>query len=522
MTRKTILLAASFLLLLTAAAGCGAGVQQEELSSGVSQVIEQPEFERTSWSIQVVDLETGEVLEQMNHRKMLDPASTTKLFSVASALEVLGPDHRFRTPVYLQGPLDASGQLDGNLVLVASGDMAMGGRVTPDGEIEYTAMDHTEANVLGNAILTPTDPLAGLNELAGQVAASGVKSVDGDVLVDARLFPTEKPLGDPEEHVTSPIVINDNLVDITVTPTSSGSPAEITWRPQSAAFTVLPSVTTVDSDGITGIEVASDGPGIIAVSGTIAQDGGDVVRTWETGDPESFARTLFIEALERAGITVNAPAVAPNPVDLLPPHNSYQGMEQAAELVSPPFSEYAKLILKVSLNYGANTLLPLMAVHEGGADFYEGLGVMRSFLVTAGVDVNSLVINDGAGAAGSDYIPAEPVTQLLRYMSTSDNYRVFREGLPVMGVDGTLAGILPESRIAGKVHAKTGTHATLDMMNQRLVLTARALGGYMSASSGRELALHVSAVMIVPDEETDMMDLARRHATVLEAIYDRH
>lgn len=510
--------------LMMGLCGCGStGGQQEKLSSKVRGIMNSPEFKHTSWTIKVVDLKTGEVLQQASPNMMLDPASTTKLFTVATALDVFGPDYRFTTPVYEQGALSPGGQLNGNLILVASGDLAMGGRVTEGGKIEYTDMDHADANALGNATLTKTDPLAGLDDLARQVAASGVKTVNGNVIIDARLFPTGRPEGDQQASILSPIVINDNLLDITVTPTSPGSPAEIAWRPQTSLYTVTSTVTTVDKGGETDLAVSSPSPGSILIEGSIEAGGGDVVQTYEVEDPESFARTLFIEALGRAGVAVEAPALGANPAGDLPPEGDYTSMTQAALLESPPFSEYAKLILKVSLNYGANSLLPLMAVHEGKKTFEDGLQIEHSFLEKAGVSLDGLIINDGEGGAGKDYICAECVVQLLRYMSTSKDFKAFEDALPIMGVDGSLAQLLGDkSPIKGKVRAKTGTHGTGDLLNDRIALTARALGGYMTASSGRELAFDVSANMIIPEGNVDMAALLNKHASILEAIYEEY
>ena len=59
--------------------------------------------------------------------------------------------------------MDRDGTLHGDLVLEASGDLTLGGRTTPRGTVAFTSFDHTEANSLGSAILTPQDPLAGID-----------------------------------------------------------------------------------------------------------------------------------------------------------------------------------------------------------------------------------------------------------------------------------------------------------------------------------------------------------------------
>ncbi len=168
--------------------------------------------------------------------------SVRKLFSVGSALNALGAGHQFRTPAYATGTLNG-GVLDGDLVIVADGDLTLGGRDDGAGGIAFTDFDHTEANSLGSAILTEGDPLAGVVLLARQVAAAGVTRITGDVVVDDRLFvPFVVPNG---KVLITPAIVNDNLIDVTILPTAAGQPAKVDWRPKSAGFTVRSEVTTV-------------------------------------------------------------------------------------------------------------------------------------------------------------------------------------------------------------------------------------------------------------------------------------
>ena len=199
----------------------------------ITTIIEGPRYSFARWGIYVADRETGEAVYDLSGGERFLAASTTKLFPGAAALAAYGPDYRFETPVYRTGAVGADGTLAGDLILVASGDLTMGGRTTPDGDIAYTPFDHIYANVFPTlATLTPEDPLAGLDDLAKQVAAAGIRRVDGDVVIDARLFPAMEK----DDYILTPIWINDNLIDITVTPGVAGSPATVAWRPQTAAY----------------------------------------------------------------------------------------------------------------------------------------------------------------------------------------------------------------------------------------------------------------------------------------------
>ena len=164
------------------------GIAQETLDGAIERVTQQPHFKHAHWGALFVDLNSGDVIFERNGDNLFVPASTTKLFSVACALDALGADHRFQTPVVRRGEVSDSGELKGDLILIASGDLSFGGRTTPEGKIAFTNGDHTYANGNPDAELTEPDPLAGLNHLANQVASAGIKKVRGDVLIDERLF----------------------------------------------------------------------------------------------------------------------------------------------------------------------------------------------------------------------------------------------------------------------------------------------------------------------------------------------
>src|SRR5215217_9338384 len=330
---------------------------------------------------------------------MYIPGSSTKLFTVSAALDDLGFDHRFKTPVYAQGKVQNS-TLSGNLVLVASGDLTMGGRTAPNGTVSYTPVDHTYANSVPGATLTPENPLAGLNEIAKQVRKSGIKRVDGNVIIDERLFDLA-PKGPSVDALSfnapnldpwpRPITINDNLIDVQIKPGKVGEkPKVVLWRPKVAPYHIEMRAKTVPAGKPTILSVSPQTDGPMVVSGNIAADAGKQLRVAAIDDPSAFARTALIEALGRAGVSVVASPTGKNLSSKLPKKGSYSPKDEVAAYVSPHYSQYAKLILKVSHNYGANLDLCLMAVKAGSTDCNDAFPVMKSFLKKAGVDVDQV------------------------------------------------------------------------------------------------------------------------------------
>ncbi|MBL9125400.1 MAG: D-alanyl-D-alanine carboxypeptidase/D-alanyl-D-alanine-endopeptidase [Planctomycetaceae bacterium] len=458
------------------------------LSDELRAVLEAPEFKQAHWGLLAVDLATGEVLYELNADKLFAPASTTKLYSVATALAELGEDYRFETPVVRRGELSADGELAGDLILVASGDFSLGGRTDAEGRIAFTDADHTYANSSQKTELTRPDPLAGLEELARQVASTGIKRVRGDVLIDARLFEPTQSTGSGPSRVT-PIVVNDNVIDITVSPSTAGSPAYVEWRPVCAAIEVDAQVTTAPAGKPTEIRVTSAGPDKIVVRGRIAAGRDPLVRVHEVSDPESFARSLFIAALEQAGVRVDASRLSSNDASKLPTAAEVKELPQVALLTSPPFAESARLILKVSHNLHASMLPLLVATRHGQRTLADGLRRQHDFLAGAGVSVETISFGGGAGGSPADLTTPRATVELLRYMATRPDFESYERGLPVLGIDGTLASAVDDNSPArGKVQAKTGTYYWQNLMNGQYVLTSKALAGYLSAKSGRKLA----------------------------------
>src|SRR5205085_9999245 len=144
--------------------------------------------------------------------KLFVPASTTKTLTEGTILAKLGADYRFHTRVYRTGSIDKHGALKGDLILVASGDPNLSNRIQPDGTLAFVDEDHSY-----NGPALPGDPLMVIKQLAKDVAAKGVRRIDGRVLVDASLVPDGAREGGTNV-VMSSIMVNDNVIDVTITP----------------------------------------------------------------------------------------------------------------------------------------------------------------------------------------------------------------------------------------------------------------------------------------------------------------
>ncbi|WP_328379502.1 D-alanyl-D-alanine carboxypeptidase/D-alanyl-D-alanine-endopeptidase [Streptomyces sp. NBC_00440] len=458
------------------------------------------------WGLQVTDLKSGKVVQSKNATSKFVTGSTAKTFAVGAALDTLGSSHRFRTPLVRSGSVSHDGRLSGNLIMVGSGDLTLGGRTNALGKVDIPDFDHTDANAVpGMATLTREDPLAGINDLARQVAASGIRHIDGDVVIDDRLWAPVTIGGTP----ITPTVVNDNLIDLLITPAAPGRQATVDWRPKTAAFTVDSRVTTTPAGTKPAVKTDSPAAGRIRIGGSVPADAAaPFIATYQVPDPAAFARTVLIEALAKHGVSVASPTLGDNPSSKLPPVQKVKRLPVSASYTSPPFKEYAKLINKVSHNLGANLLPPLMAVHNGKHTYADGMKTEREFLTRAGIDRDSFDLVDAQGLTRDRATPAAQ-TQLLRNLSGKNYFGVLHDSMPTMGVDGSLAGVIkPTDPAAGHIRAKTGT--LIGAVNGKLALTTKALAGYVDAENGRRyaFAIYVNDIPAPGNTVNGAIDLA--------------
>jgi len=484
---------------------------RDSLSRRVDAVLAAPGFQNGHWGVLVVDRKTGETIYERNGDQLFAPASVTKLFSTAAALVELGPSYRFRTPLVRRGQIDAKGTLEGDVILVAQGDLCMGGRTGSDGTLVFKDDDHTYAGGNLSSQVVATDPLAGLDHLAREAQAAGIREVTGDVIIDDRLFAPARATGSGPRLV-SPIVINDNVIDILAQPAGkAGEPALVTFQPATQFVTMDAQVATVDAGMAPSLVVRPVGARRFAVRGQLPVGHARVVKIDEVEEPASFARALLIEALRRRGVRVAASPLGLNATSSLPPRADVAKLPKVAEYTSPPFSEYLRVILKVSHNLHASSLPLLLAARHGERTLAEGLKREAAVLKSLGVAPGAVSFGGGAGGAPADLATPRAAVTLLLAMAARPEFTAYDAALPILGRDGTLAkAVASDSPARGHARAKTGTYYVENELDGTTVLTSKALAGYLETASGRSLVLAVF-VNNVP------LDAPKPHRSISEA-----
>lgn len=517
---------ATIAVIVTTAVSAGVLSAQSPgtLADRIQRIVDRPEFRRAMFGIEFYSLDSSKPIYTLNAEKLFVPGSTTKLLTEGTALELMGANFQFHTRVYRTGSVDGSGTLDGDLVLVASGDPNLSARVRQDGTLAFENEDHAyDSDVHTRAV--PGDPLLIIRKLASQVAARGIKRITGRVLVDATLFKGgDRELG--TDVVMSPIVVNDNLVDLMIGPgAKAGAAAVIAPAPATSYVRIVNGVTTGPPGSAPDIQFGSDtadaaGLHTVRVTGTTPAGGPTILYAYRVPDPARFAEVTLGEALRERGVIVGQTG-APGTVDFKSLSSSYVPDHMVAEHVSLPLREDVRITLKVSQNLHASmTPRVLKAVRAPADTAKTGFDLEHDFLRRAGLDLTGAQQADGAGG-DAHFSPSFMVSYLV-YMSQQKDSAIFRAALPVLGRDGTLWNIQPASPAAGHVFAKTGTFAVDDPLNRRVLITGKGLAGYITTADNRHLAftVYVNNVSVSTDPSAATAVVGQALGEIAAAAYD--
>jgi serine-type D-Ala-D-Ala carboxypeptidase/endopeptidase (penicillin-binding protein 4) len=407
------------------------------------------------------------------------PASTMKLVTTYAGLTILGPDYRWRTYAYADGPVSPDGTLHGSLYLRGTGDPK----------------------------LVPEE----LTDLVEQIRRSGIQNIDGALVLDKSYFadstrdlpPFDDDASAPYNVGPDPLLYAFKALDFTITPEDDGK-VSIAVLPQIANFVIENHLTsgraTCSEAGAAAQPHFSTGPdGILRASfvGRYPRRCGPLETNLAVTslDHTDFSARGFLGLWEQAGGgftgTVREGAVP-------------QGAHLVATHLSPPLDSVVHDINKFSNNVMARNLFLTIGAVAGHppATPAESSRVIKAFLNQAHIRMPNLVISNGSGLSRDDQVSALSLASLLQAANASPVARQFADSLPLVGFDGTMEHRLAASGVAGNAHIKTGT---LDGV--------RAIAGYIDAADGQRYIV----VSLINDPHAAAARAA--HDALLEWVY---
>jgi D-alanyl-D-alanine carboxypeptidase/D-alanyl-D-alanine-endopeptidase (penicillin-binding protein 4) len=429
-------------LTLTSSGGAGA-VGNEVLTADLDAILADPGLKGADVGITVRDANTGEVVYTRSGSKRSQVASNLKVLTTTAALDLLGPDFRWKTELQSAGTRSGA-VLAGDLVLRGTGD--------------------------------PTMSAARYQALADTLKNSGVTQVTGSLVLDGTAFDAQ-PYGSGWAWDDEPYSYSAETSALTLSPDAKFSAGTVVVRVKPGAATGAPVQVSVEpandvvqiqntatTNGDAGITVEREhGTNVIKVSGSTWAE---TTALSTVKDPTALVGSVFRKALERNGIQVLGSvkrAKAP------------QGAAVLASDQSVPLGQLINPLMKNS-----NNMLAEVLVKSAGGSFTNGVNQLSRKWAGLGLDPNWVEVFDGSGMSRLNQMSPDDLTSILVKAKTKPWFGTWQATLPVAGRDGTLASRMKGTKAEGNVQAKTGSLSGVS-----------ALSGYVTTQNGRQLVFSI-------------------------------
>jgi len=402
-----------------------------------------------SVGFKVIDLGTKKTIVSYNENTSLIPASTMKLVTTATALEVLGNRFCFETPLFYDGFIQEA-TLYGNLYIKGNGDPTLGSEFNTNDKENF------------------------LKEWLEAIRRTGIRKIAGNIIVLDQLFGYEgvspKWLLEDVGNYYAPgiygISVFDNMYRVYLQSSALDSLTTVLYmdpKINNLQLTneVRASDDTSDNSYFFGLPFSNE----MRLYGTIPAHRSSFAVKGAIPDPGLFLAHHFRDYLHKNGVVTKGEATT---YRLNPVKPTGEKLLKAARSID--LSSIVKTTNVRSNNSYAQHLYKVLTVLDS-IDIPE-------FWREKGLDSDALFMYDGSGIAPQNAVSAGFLIDLLVYMDKqSKNSTAFYQSLPVAGRDGTVASFLKNTPLNSKARLKSGS-----------ISNVQSYSGYIE-SNGRRYAV---------------------------------
>ncbi len=440
---------------------------QNNIQQTINDFAKKAVVKNASIGFKCYDLTNNIEIAQYNPSTALPPASTTKLFTTATVLELLAPDFKPSTRIYLDGKLE-KGTLNGDLWIRGGGDVTLGS--------SYFNKPGTESNFLGQWI----DSLKNL----------GIIKITGAIHIDGSEFGYNgtpdgwnwSDIGNYYGAGHAGICVYDNTLKYKFS--TSNVPGGKTNL--LSTFPVVPSLNFKnyivsnavgnDQSFIFGAPYSNDRYG----TGNLPLNEKNFIVKGSLPDPEYQLGYELLTRLNQVGIAVEKGIKTVRALEekTVPNYNSFQ-------LIYTHYGASIQAITTLtnhkSINLFAEGLLGILAFQlTGNGETKAGIDQIYKYW-SKKMDITGLFLQDGSGLSRSNGISADHFCSLLKEMYASKNYQLFLASLPIAGKSGTISSLCKNQAGEGRVYAKSGTISKI-----------KSYAGYVFSTSGKKIAFAIT------------------------------
>jgi len=443
-----------------------ADTSKNTLEKAIGLFLADSELKNAAFTFLAVDSKTGKVIAESNPDMSIVPASTMKLITTASALEILGAGYRFKTTLQYTGYIDTAGVLHGDLYIKGGGDPSLGSKYFTDEKNDPFFMD----------------------AWVDTLKKSGITKIEGRVIADASIYGWEMvpstwawgDIGNGYGAAPCGISIYDNTCVLKFkTGSNAGDSALIEC--------VQPFIPELEFDNeVIAANTQSDNSYIFGapysykryIRGSLPKGQDEYSVKGSIPDPSFLAAFELESALHQSGISTKYAATTL--LDLKLAGKADTSARKDLYIHNSPYlSSIVYWTNLVSVNLFAEHLVNQIGhVKYGNGTVGSGTAAITDFWTKKGIDTKGMYVTDGSGLSRFDAVSSRHLVDILLYMlNKSKNASTFEKSLSVAGKSGTLSHLCKGTKAQGNLTAKSGTM-------QRV----KSYAGYVTTKSGKKLA----------------------------------
>ncbi|GAC1527428.1 MAG: serine-type D-Ala-D-Ala carboxypeptidase [Sediminibacterium sp.] len=418
----------------------------QQLATATEKLLADPQMKHAVLGLRVVRSETGKTVFEKNAQVGLAPASCQKTITSAAAMELLGPQYKYKTVLAYDGKI-SNGVLTGNLHLVGYGDPTLG---------SWRYNDTKEAKQLDQWI--------------NVLRKNGIRDIDGRLIGHAGNWEkqplpggwTWDDIGNYYGAGAQALNWHENQYDLTLRPGNRVGD-------KAAILRIEPALVAVHFDNglSTGEKGSGDNVTIYLppyghhgfLAGTIPAGADSFTVSGSFPDPAMQLLTAFAARIEASGNSKPVPvAVVSNDEEM--------GHTILYTTYSPPLDSLNYWFMKKSINLYGECLVKTIAYERTGLGATgKGLELVKQFWKEQGIEPGSLRMLDGSGLSPQNRVTADALVSVLQYARNRPWFHYYYDALPVYNEmklkSGTIGGV---KSFAGYHTAKNGTAYTVAIL----------------------------------------------------------
>lgn len=424
-------------------------------------------LKNAQWSVYAQYVENSEVIVDHNGRFSLTPASGLKLFTTATALDVLGADFKFSTRLYLDGKIE-KGVLNGNLVVIGGGDPTLG-----------------SSQIKGSL---PLDSL--MISWTDAVLQIGIKQIKGDIVAFTGLYDEQTvpdywywiDLGNYYGAGSNSLNITDNLYYVFFKPAKQVGRSAKVSRTEPDIFNlkfVNNMKTGPKGSGDKGYIYCAPKQFTATLRGTVPAGVKEFSIKGSIPNPALFAAQKLKQTLEKANIKTTGIAKVSRE------EFGFKEVNVFHITHSPPLKDIIYLVNKRSNNLYTEAIGKMagLKTFKYGSN-KNSVKAIAAFLERNNI-VNDMDLYDVCGLSPTNTITAKMMTELLTKMSRHNAFDVFYNSLGIAGDPddiGYFKNWGPGTLIEKNARIKSGT-----------INRVKSHSGYVRDRKGRLIAFSMIA-----------------------------